>query len=87
MVWDPITQRYKVEIDTLACRYHLTITSDNRWIALRCVTCQQMLLAATHMNLWDWLHKAREHEAEHHQDSSAEEGDFDAGCQRCTNCI
>ena len=71
--------------DGWACRYHQTLSADG-WIVLRCITCNRRLMAATHMDLWDWMHKARDHEARYHADNQDEDiPDLDPGCERCAD--
>jgi hypothetical protein len=82
---DPAAAAERERLDNLACGYHLTLTTDG-WIGLRCITCQHLLLAATHLDLWDWLHKAGEHEAKCHPDGQPD-ADVDAGCHRCADLL
>jgi hypothetical protein len=47
----------------------LVTDQPSPWIRLMCVTppCQgEHLLAATHLQLWDRLHKAQDHYEKHH---------------------
>lgn len=72
-----------VTVPELTAYFHLTLTLDG-WIVLRCVPCQKPLLAATHLDLYDWYRKAAEHEARDHPDGFTDDGtDLDAGCARC----